>query len=184
MKPVVHIFGASGSGTTTLAKAVSQRNGFFLSDTDDYLWAPTDPPFTTKRGIPERVRLMRRDVDAAKTGVVISGSLIGWGDPLIPCFTLAVRLHVPREIRLKRLRDRESARFGDRILPGGDMFETHRAFLEWAAAYDDNTVIRCQKNHDAWQKTLPCPVLGLDGTLPVDTLVDAVLSELNKGAVV
>ena len=41
----IHILGASGSGTSTLAKAISLRHGHRFLDTDDFYWKPTDPPF-------------------------------------------------------------------------------------------------------------------------------------------
>ncbi len=176
MKPFIHIFGASGSGTSTLAKAVSSESGFLWMDTDTYYWLPTEPIYTAKREIPERIALMQRDIDAAE-GVVLSGSLISWGDIFVPQFTLAVRLSVPQHIRIDRLKKREYAAFGDRILPGGDMYEAHQAFLKWAASYDANTVGRCRANHDAWQRTLPCKVLELDGTLPVPDLCTRVMQE-------
>jgi hypothetical protein len=43
---------------------------------------------------------------------VLSGSLDGWGDPLIPLFDLMVFVVVPTEVRLQRLRERETRRFG------------------------------------------------------------------------
>lgn len=36
MKNVIHIFGASGSGTTTLVKKICEELGYTLMDTDDY----------------------------------------------------------------------------------------------------------------------------------------------------
>ena len=48
-KNLIHIFGASGSGTTTLAEKISRELGYFHLDTDDYFWLPTDPPFCRKR---------------------------------------------------------------------------------------------------------------------------------------
>ena len=42
-KNLIHIFGASGSGTTTLAEKTSRELGYFHLDTDDYFWLPTDP---------------------------------------------------------------------------------------------------------------------------------------------
>lgn len=39
--------------------------------------------------------------------VVISGSLVDWGDELIPLFTLAIRIETDTNIRLKRLKTRE-----------------------------------------------------------------------------
>ena len=115
MKHVIHIFGASGSGTTTLGRALAADMGLVHMDTDHYYWLPTDPKFTTKRPIEERLRLMNADIDAAQRGVVISGSLTGWGDPLIPRFTHVIRLNTPTKVRIERLRARESAHFGERI---------------------------------------------------------------------
>ena len=178
MKRVIHIFGASGSGTSTLGRAVADRAGFRFLDTDDYYWLPAEPMYTLKRPIPERLALMERDLDAAEDAV-LSGSLVGWGDPLIPRFTLAVRLDTPTSVRMERLRQREYARFGDRILPGGDMYEQHQAFLAWAAAYDDGApTMRSRAMHDLWQQKLSCSLLTLDGTRPVEELAEEVLQKI------
>ncbi len=32
---VIHIFGASGSGTSTLGRFICEKTGFFFMDTDD-----------------------------------------------------------------------------------------------------------------------------------------------------
>ena len=180
MKRVIHIFGASGSGTSTLGRAVADRAGFRFLDTDDYYWLPAEPMYTLKRPIPERLALMERDLDAAEDAV-LSGSLVGWGDPLIPRFTLAVRLVVPMDVRMERLRRREYARYGERILPGGDLYEQSQAFLDWAARYDDGVPpLRSRALHDLWQKQLPCPVLTLDGTKPVDELAEIVVGSMMR----
>ena len=172
MKHVIHIFGASGSGTTSLGAALAAEMGLVHMDTDDYYWLPTDPKFTAKRPIEERLRLMNADMDAAAKGVVISGSLTGWGDPLIPRFTYAVRLTTPTEVRLERLRAREYARFGERIREGGDMHGNHLEFLDWAAQYDTGDAsMRSKACHDAWQATLPCPQMTITGDMALPLLV-------------
>ena len=137
MKPLLHIYGASGSGTSTLGQYLAEQFQYAFLDSDDYFWLPTDPKFTTKRPIEQRVPLIRQDIAAAKNGAVLSGSLVGWGDALIPDFTLAVRVVTDTPTRLARIKQREYARFGARILPGGDMYDHHQAFLQWAAGYDD-----------------------------------------------
>ena len=54
----VHILGASGSGTTTLAQALAARLGCPHHDVDDYFWLPSDPPFQHIRDVePRRVML-------------------------------------------------------------------------------------------------------------------------------
>ncbi len=163
MKNVIHIFGASGSGTTTLGKKICEELGYTFVDTDDYFWMPTDPKFILKRPREERIELMKKDIDRADH-VVISGSLVDWGDVLIPYFTLAVRIEMEQEIRIERLKQREKKRFGARIESGGDMYRQHLDFIEWAKAYDTGGLnMRSKAKHDEWQKLLPCEILHLDG---------------------
>ncbi len=110
---------------------------------------------------------------------VLSGALAGWGDVFIGQFTLAVRLVTPTETRIERLRKREYSRFGERIMPGGDMYEQHKAFLEWAAKYDTGDVtMRSKAEHDVWQTKLPCRQIVLDGTLPTETLTESAVKAL------
>ena len=168
---IVHIFGGSGSGASTLGRAVAAEYGCFFMDTDDYFWMPTDPPFREKRPREQRLALIREEL-AAHERVVLSGSLCGWGDPLIPLFDLAVRMELPPEIRLSRLETRERSRFGGRILHGGDMERQHREFMDWAARYDTaGPEIRSRALHDEWQEKLACPVVELDGSLSVEALL-------------
>ena len=163
MKQILYIFGASGSGTSTLGRYISNRLGYRWLDSDDYFWMPTDPRFTVKREQTERIRLMKADIEAADNAV-ISGSLADWGNEFIPCFTLAVRLLTNTDERIRRIRKREYGRFGDRILPGGDMYEQHEAFIRWAAAYDNGDLsMRSKRSQDEWQKKLTCKLIVLNG---------------------
>lgn len=178
MKRVIHIFGASGSGTTTLGRALSEKANWFFMDTDDYFWLPTDPKYTQKRPAPERLALMKADLDAHEN-VVLSGSLTGWGDELIARFTLVVRLHTDTDLRIERLKIRERNAFRARLDEGGDMHEAHLAFLKWAAGYDTGDEhMRSKLNHDLWQKNLPCPVLELNGAHDVEANVRRVFEKL------
>ncbi len=181
MKPLIHIFGASGSGTTTLGRALAQHLCYAHMDSDDYYWLPVEPAYSQKRDIPERLRLMRANIDAALRGVVLSGSLVDWGDPLMERFTLVVRLVTDTDVRVKRLRAREYARFGDSVLPGGSRYEEHEAFVAWAARYDEGDIhMRSRANHDAWQRKLVCPLLVLNGAVAVEDNIAAVLRALEK----
>lgn len=136
-------------------------------DTDDYYWEPTDPPYTTKRIISNRIKLMREDIERYDN-IVISGSLVDWGDELIPLFTLAIRIETDTNIRVERLKARERAKFGSRIDFGGDMYDQHMEFIDWAASYDNGGMtMRSKAKHDDWQKQLRCPLIFVDGSVPV-----------------
>lgn len=89
MKQIIHIYGASGSGTSTIGKKICDELGYRFMDTDDYFWSPTNPKFTRKREVNERLRLMKEDIKISEN-VVISGSLVDWADELIPQFTLVI----------------------------------------------------------------------------------------------
>lgn len=165
---IIHIYGASGSGTTTLAKYMSEKLEYACLDTDDYFWKPTNPPYQEKRNISERLDFMKKDI-LKSSKVVISGSLVDWGDELIPLFTLAIRLHTATDIRMERLKRREYEHFGSRIEKGGDMYVNHQEFLAWAAAYDSGDIhMRSKAKHDEWQKLLQCRQMVLDGSKDVE----------------
>ena len=178
MKNVIHIYGASGSGTTTLARKISEELGYKFMDTDDYYWMPTNPKYTTKRSVEERLSLMKKDIEEADNAV-ISGSMTGWGDELILLFTMTVRLVIDSELRMERLRIREREKFGDRILPDADMYEIHKKFIEWASEYDTGDVnMRSKAKHDLWQKKLQCKQIVLNGADDLTQNYDKVKMEL------
>ncbi len=175
----VHVTGAACAGVTTLGHALATRLDVPLVDTDDAYWLPTDPPYTARRLPQERRALIRQWLDGA-TGWVIAGSLVSWGTELIRTAQLTVFVDTPTPLRLERLRAREAARFGSRILPGGDMHVIHESFLDWAACYDDPSFDgRSRRGHEDWLSRLPMPVLALDGTRPVDSLAEQVVMSLD-----
>ncbi|MHB1483345.1 MAG: AAA family ATPase [Saccharofermentanales bacterium] len=173
MIKTIHILGASGSGTTTLRKIINYKFGYTHLDTDDYFWMPTDPPFTTKRLPEERQKLLKDDMGKSDKKV-ISGSLCGWGDIFIPDFDLVVYVETPSDERIQRLEKREYERFGDRILLGGDMYDNHREFIEWAKTYDNAGLdSRSRTLHIEWMKIFKCPIVIIDGT-NIERMSDAV----------
>lgn len=174
----VHITGASGSGTTSLGRALAAHWSCRHVDTDDFFWLPTAPPYQTIRPRAERLAMLQAAL-AGRDPWCLSGSLTGWGDPLIASFDLVVFLTVPTEQRLARLAQREAARFGAAIAPGGPMHDSHVEFLVWAGSYDDGDATqRSRLTHEAWLAKLACPVLRLDGRTPLNDLVGAVESAI------
>lgn len=172
----IHITGGSGSGTTTLGAHLALALRLPHHDTDDYFWDTAGAPYSIQRDTPERLDLMRQ-MFLPRSGWVLSGSLMGWGDVLIPHFDLVVLLTLPPDLRMSRLTAREAFRHGHRMTPGGDMAEAHDAFMHWAARYDDPTFTgRSLQGHLAWCADLPCPVLQLDSRAPVVDLVAQVVA--------
>lgn len=161
------ITGAPGSGVTTLGRALAEHWNCPVFDTDDFYWFTDDAlPYRRKRNPQHRLRLLTEALDAAAEGrVVVSGALLGWGEPLLPRFDAVVYCWLPTELRLGRIRAREAARYGkDRIEPGGDLHPVFEKFLTWAADYDAPHAagrLRSQAYETAWLAGLKIPVLHL-----------------------
>jgi adenylate kinase family enzyme len=177
----LHITGPSGGGVTTLGRAVADALAISNHDTDDYFWLPTDPPYREKRAITDRLRLMH-ELFLDRAEWVLSGSLDGWGDQLIPRFDLVVLVYAATEVRLQRLRIREALRFGaDAVAEGGSRHQEFNDFLEWASHYDDGVGVgRHLQRHEAWLAKLPCRVLRVDGTQTTAELVGQVLAAIGR----
>lgn len=181
--PHIHLTGAAGSGTTSLGRAVADRLGCISVDTDSVYWLPGDPPFQAKRPPEARMALLTSLLNGASEGWVLSGSLDGWGDPLIPAFDLVVFLTLPPAIRRLRLLAREHARYGARLAPGGAMHGAHRQFIAWADGYEaGDRPGRSLARHEAWLARLPCPVLRLSSEAAVDDLAAQVAAAWRKDA--
>jgi adenylate kinase family enzyme len=161
----LHLFGASGSGTTTLGQALSVALAWPYFDTDDYFWLPTTLPYTERRPPAERNSQLAKDL-ALHRNAIVGGSIGGWGNEWFTAFDLAVFLWLPPALRLQRLQQREQARYGTAT---ADQVARTAAFLTWAAGYDDNTTggTRTIANHTLWLTRFACPVIELRGDLSV-----------------
>jgi len=172
----IHIFGASGSGTTTLGRALASRLQCSHFDSDDYYWLPTAPPFQQSRERHSRQKLLLRDLKDADAWV-LSGSLCGWGDVAVELFDLAVFLWIPHDLRMSRLEAREMERYGrETVRPGGVWRSETQEFLDWAAGYDTAGVeVRSRALHEVWMASLPCPVVRLEGDFSLSDRVERIM---------
>ena len=164
--------GASGAGTTTLARAMADHWSVPHADADDYFWIPSDPPYVEKRPEAERVALMER-LFLPRESWVLSGSMLGWGDEVVARCAAVVFLTLDPAERVRRLEARERARHGGRAVDETAFVE----FLDWARAYDDRGFDgRSRVAHETWLAGLDLPVLRLDSASPPTVLRDRVLA--------
>lgn len=167
----LHVLGASGSGTTTLARALANHWSAPHADADDYFWVPTHPPYVEKRLEADRLRLMR-EVFVPREAWVLSGSMLGWGEDVVDECDAIVFLTLDPAERLRRLEAREVHR------RGGEVFDEDAwvAFLEWASGYDDPSFNgRSRVVHEKWLADRRQPVLRLDSAANQEALVAEVL---------
>jgi len=172
----IHIVGASSSGTTSLGHALALHLSIPHFDTDDFYWKPSTPEFTEKRDTPKRLDLMEQ-LFLPRGAWVLSGSLAGWGDPVIPYFDLVIFLQLAHNHRIARIKARELARYGSEALAkGGNRHDHYQAFMQWVASYDDPSFSgRSFIRHQAWLEKLNCPVIKLNSEITTQQMLTEII---------
>ncbi|TRX61408.1 AAA family ATPase [Fulvivirga sp. M361] len=176
----ITIFGASGSGTTTLARSLSQRLGWVHLDADDYYWAKTDIPFQNKQPKEVRNENLKRDFEVTEN-VIVSGSLVTWSEYWNSAFDLGVLLRLPHKIRMERLRNREKKRYSEKLKSDIEIKNKYEAFIAWAAKYDDTSFNgRSITQHKNWIKLLTCETIEIEGDLTTDARINIVIEKIKN----
>lgn len=171
------LLGASGTGTTSTARLVSEKLGLFHGDSDYYFWQPTDPSFEKARPIQKIHDLLRADLETHQN-FVLSGSFCGWGDMIIPYLDQVFFFVAPIDVRIQRLKERESKRWGAAIEPGKPQHEKFSNFLKWSEAYDIGGVSRTRKLHEDWLSKLSIEHTTISTDRPQAEVADMVLKKI------
>lgn len=163
----VMIVGLNGVGKTTLGRLLSEAQGWFRIDVEDYYFLPGPNPYAVSRSKDEVRRLMLEDIRRHPMFVLstVNGD---WGDEILSCVKAVVFLHSPPDVRLERIDRRSAERFGERVIPGGDMYEQERRFRDLAAA-------RTEQPIEDWLNSTGLPVLHLDAALPIGEVLNQVV---------
>lgn len=173
------IIGASGSGTTTTGKKLSDSLNFPFIDLDDLFWIQTFPPYKKYRSLEELQKVVTTEI-LEKDKWILSGSPCGWGDTIIPHLDLVVFLIVPTEERIKRITERAKKKYGSEILLGGSMYNDHSAFVEWSQNYDNGGITGRTRNlHEQWLKYVSCEVLRIEGIYNFDYTTNEIINHIN-----
>lgn len=165
----IMICGLNGTGKSTLGRALAEKLKFHFIDNEELYFSKTDSDYAyassrTRKEAEEllhaRVREHENFVYAAVKG--------DYGEDILSFYKYAVFIEVPEDIRLWRVKNRSFQKFGSRIMPGGDLYEREKKFFDMVKARTEGDV-------RDWVRSLGCPVIGIDGTKPVEENVDAIV---------
>lgn len=174
----LHIFGASGSGVTTVGQTLSEKLNIPYFDSDHYFWENSDPPYTIRRDPEQRNSMLLAELNK-HTSWILGGSVIHWGD-VFPEFDLIVFLWVPQTIRLDRLKKREFLLYGNIIHTDPTRAALFDKFITWARDYDEGTGIanRTLKAHEDWLNQVTSPVLKIQGDIATADSINLTCNKL------
>ena len=167
------VCGLNGAGKSTFGKALAGELGCPWLDIEDFYFPgrSSGDPYVSSRS--------REEVSAAllaamqeRERFVLSSVTADYGGEAEALLDLAVFLHVPEEVRMTRVRSRSYGKFGDRMLPGGDLYQQEERFFNLVKNRSEDRV-------SSWLARIGLPVIHLDGTLPVERNIRRFLKIVN-----
>ena len=175
----IMIIGPSGSGKTTLGKIVSQKLKIPYFDVDDYIWRrDTKEPFTVMYKREEKISRLSDDI-AEIEHFVMAGSMSSFHQAFDDKFEMMVFLYTTPDIRISRVHERAIKRFGDRVLEGGDMYESHMRFLEDNKRYETDGSPNLSEQEE-WLNSMSCVKMRLNGEDSPDYNADLIVNRWNE----
>ncbi len=178
----IQITGASGSGKTSIGKKLSEILNCNYIDTDDilWLWDKSVQPYTVAINDIESCEKLKQ-ILLNNPSTIASGMFYPWSESLIYMFDLLIVIDTDKEIRRKRIIDREYEMYGNRFKKGGDMYNQFNEFLNWSMSYDtSDDKLGSKKATDEWTKKFNCDILYIDGSKPINENIDIILAKISK----
>lgn len=167
------VCGGNGAGKSTLGKRLAQELGWKFMDIEDYYFPEksADNKYATGRTETEVAALLLQDMKRYDN-FVLASVRGNYSEEIVSLFTCVVVIEVPKEVRMDRIRTRSYRQFGDRILPGGDLYEQQEGFFSMVENRRSDYATK-------WLETLELPVIYVDGTQPVERNVELLKVKLN-----
>ncbi|HWS29780.1 MAG TPA: AAA family ATPase [Clostridia bacterium] len=163
------VFGANGSGKSTLGRALARTLNFKYMDIEDYHFIKSEVPYTVERTREDCLNLMLADIE--KYGSFVISAVVGdFGEEISSMYNLAVFISAPLKTRIERIKQRAYEQHGERVREGGDVYEQHLKFVDFASS-------RSLSKIEEWAKTLMCPVIHVDGTKSISENAEMVIEE-------
>ena len=160
------ITGLNGCGKSTICKLLSEKLNYYSMDVEDYYFIKSDIPYSKFHTLEQTQRLMLDDIIKYKNYVLATVNC-DWGNEINSTYKFAVVLKAPLDIRMKRIEEREYRKFGNRVLKGGDLYESQEKF-------HNKVLARTEEHISKQMQYIACPVLELDATLPLHDIVDII----------
>ena len=166
------LLGRNGAGKSTLGKALAEKLDFYFIDNEDLFFPKTDPNYiyASPRTREEAEKMLFHAIKVHENFVfaAVKGD---YGEAIYPFFQYAVLIDTPKDIRVQRVKKRSFQKFGNRMLPGGDLHEQEEKFFEFVTSRPESTV-------EEWIQLLSCSILRIDGTKPVEENVDFIINQI------
>lgn len=166
MKNRIIICGGNGAGKTSLGYALSKNTRIPFFDIEDYYFPDKTEEYVydTPKSKSEVIEMLISDLLLheefllAAVNPNIAADIVGR-------YTVAIYINVPKDIRVKRVKDRSYEKFGQKIMLGGELHDKEKAFFRLVEARSEDKI-------KEWLSKSSIPTIELDGTKPISENVE------------
>ena len=166
--------GGNGAGKSTMGRALAKTLKLRFLDIEQYYFPDRLPneAYGPARSQEEVTAMLLEDLKKPE-GCVLAAVKADYSREIGSLLTVAVYIDVPKEIRMQRIRQRSHDKFGDRMLPGGELYEQERRFFDMVQKRTDEPILQ-------WLSSMRIPVIRMNGLLPVEENLQRLLAQLPK----
>ena len=167
------ICGLNGAGKSTLGKALASRMGYEFIDNEDLFFPKVDSAYeySNPRSKEEAIQLLEKMINN-NSRFVFAAVKGDYGDKLINSLDHIILVDVPKDVRNQRVRTRSFQKFGKKMRPGGNLYVKEQKWFDIVDSRPDDYVL-------TWLVTIKCPVIMVDGTLPIGQNIKFIMSVLS-----
>ncbi len=166
--------GLNGTGKSTLGKALAEKLHFYFIDNEDLYFPKTDPNYLyAAPRTREEVQKLLFNTIKAHENFIFASVKSDYGEFIYPFFQYAVLIDVPKDIRIERVKNRSFQKFGNRMLPGGDLYEQEKQFFDLVESKAEDTA-------EKWVQSLNCPIIRVDGTKPIEKNINLIMEQIQS----
>ncbi len=166
------VCGLNGAGKTTFGRALAEKINYRFIDIED-LYFPDGCDYANPRSSDEARSALLDLIHDCGGKFVLTSVRANFCTGLEQHFTLVVVVRAGRDERLARVRARSAEKFGERILPGGDMYGVESKFFRMVESRDEDYAEAHLQNLLENGK-LSCPVVKINGSGSSETLRQSV----------
>nr|WP_275891056.1 AAA family ATPase [Holdemania massiliensis] len=166
------VCGLNGAGKSTLGKVLAEKLNFHFIDNERLYFPAADLHgiYAYPRTREEAAKLLFNEIKMYENFVL--ASVKGdYGEWFYPYFQYVILLDVPKAVRIQRVKNRSFQKFGNRMLPGGDLHDQENNFFHLVQLRAENEV-------EEWLQSLNCPIIRVDGTKSVGENTKLIIEQI------